>query len=579
MLRFFRGGGVAQLLVGGIVSTIIVVFVVEFRAGRGPTAGLKRQCAVEYAGTCVDQKEYFAAFGLVAPRGLEASAIKRLGLRKKVLDGLVERELLVAQARSLGLGVGEDTIDAELAAGRAHVSVPAADAHDISAMLGLCRIDPRSDPNRPRCEAGSERMVRQLRVRNTPTDPFDYKRYEKEIRLLSNRGPREFKVMQERELLAARLRELVRSRVRLSAAEAEFVAERAVIRSAQLTRDWFTKYAIDTQPATVDRWAFENREQVESAWNAEKANWTAGCPVVREVVIPVPVEAVEDEKSPSFKKAEEARARIAMGASFADVAREVSQGPAASRGGDLGCLSKAYGIGAEELLKAVAPLKVGELSKVIETPRGYHIVQVTERLTADTLEERGKRYLAYNLYTHFAAEEAAHKFALALIERTKSGQKLEDAVREQTLAAIAAVRPEKPKPAAAKQADSAAEPPALTDANRPKFEISAPFDRSGNPLPDVEPRESISAKAFELGKADALYEKPIETTTGYVVFQLKELMHPEEKELAELRTRLLAYKADDALAHYVADLKKSAGVRLKVDQSFGEDRTKSSDDE
>jgi peptidyl-prolyl cis-trans isomerase D len=336
MLRFFRGGGVAQLLVGGIVSTIIVVFVIEFRAGQGPTAGLKLQCAVDYAGECLDQKDYFAAFGVVAPRGLEASATKRLGLRRKVLDGLVERELLIAQARSLGLGVSEDTIDAELAAGRAHVSLPAAEAAELSGTLGLCRIDAGGRG----CEPGSERMVRQLRVRRTPSEPFDYKLYEKEIRILSNRGPKEFKAMQEREILAARMRELIRSRVRLSAEEAQFIAERAVIRSAQLTRDWFAKYAVDTQTASVDRWAFENREQIDSAWNSEKANWTAGCPIVREVVIPVPAQAIEDEKSPSLQKAEDARKRIAGGEAFAGVAREVSQGPSAKVGGELGCLSK-----------------------------------------------------------------------------------------------------------------------------------------------------------------------------------------------------------------------------------------------
>jgi peptidyl-prolyl cis-trans isomerase D len=566
-------------LVGGIVSTIIVVFMVEFRAGRGPTAGLKRQCAVEYAGTCLDQKDYFAALGVVAPRGAEASALKRLGIRKKVLDGLVERELLLAQARTLGLGVGEDTIDAELAAGRAHVSLPAAEGAQLSAGLGLCRLDPRSDPRDPQCEAGSERMVRQLRVRRTANEPFDYKLYEKEIRVLANRGPREFKIMQEKELLAARMRELVRSRVRLSAAEAEFVAERAVIRSAQLTRDWFAKYAIDTQRATVDRWAFENREQIDSAWNTEKANWTAGCPIVREVVIPVPAEALEDEKSPSLQKAEDARKRLASGQSFADVAREVSQGPQASLGGELGCLSKSYGIGAEELLKAVEPLKVGEVSKVIETPRGYHVVQVVERVDAAKLEERGRHHLALSLYTHFAAEEAARKFADALIERVKSGQKLEDALREQSQAAVASAKSEKPKASGAKSKDGEGEPAALTDAGRPKFEISAPFGRSGNPLPDVEPREPLAAKAFELGKADALYEKPVETSTGFVVFQLKELTHPDASELVDLRARMLSMKADDALARYVADLRKAAGSKLKVDASFGEDRTKSSDDE
>lgn len=567
MLRFFRGGGISQLLVGAIVSTIIVVFVIEFRAGQGPTAGLKRQCAVNFAGHCVDAKEYFAAFGLIAPRNADAAAIKKAGLRRKVLEGLAERELLVAKAHELGLGVGEEAIDSELAAGRAHVSLPAAEITDLSGSLGLCRIDAAGRG----CEPGADRLVRQLRVRRSPSDPFDYKLYEREIRNVANRGPREFKAMQERELLAERLRELVRSRVRLSAAEADFVAERAVIRSAQLTRDWFAKFVIDTGSAALDPWAFENREQVDAAWNSEKPNWTAGCAVVREVVFPVPAEAIEDEKSPNRVKAEDARARIEGGEDFALVAKELSSGPSAWLGGEVGCLSKAYGIGADELMKAVEALKPGELSKVIETPRGYHVLQLKERLDAAKLEEHGRRYVALRLYAHFAAEEATRKFADALIARVKSGQKLEDALREQTSETLSAVpAPKKPKP---KPKDGEAESVAELDPDRPKFEISPPFGRSGNPLPYVEPQEPVGAKAFELAKPDALYEKPIATSTGYVVFQLKELIRPEPNELTEMRRTLLMLKADDALARYVAELRKAAGAKLKVDASFGEDRT------
>jgi hypothetical protein len=573
MLRFFRGGGVSQLVVGAIVSAIIVVFVIEFRAGQGPTAGLKRQCAVDFAGHCADAKEYFAAFGVIAPRNADAAALKRLGLRRKVLEGLAERELLVAQANVLGLGVSEETIDSELAAGRAHVSLPAAEITELSGNLGLCRIDAAGRG----CEAGTDRLVRQLRVRRSANDPFDYKLYEREIRIMANRGPREFKAMQERELLAELLRELVRSRVRLSAAEADFVSERAVIRSAQLTRDWFAKYVVQSGAATVDAWAFENREQVDAAWNSDKANWVAGCPVVREVVLPVPAEAIEDEKSPSRMKAEEARARIAAGEDFALVAKQYSSGPSAWLGGEVGCVSKAYGLGADELIKAVESLKPGELSKLIETPRGYHVVQLKERLDGAKLEEQGRRYTALKLFAHFAAEEATRKFAEALIARVKSGQKLEDALREQTSETLSTLPAPKQKPKAAGK-DGATEPPAQADADRPKFEISPPFGRSGNPLPDVDPREPVGAKAFELAKPDALYEKPIATSSGYLVFQLKELTRPEANELAEMRRTLLMLKADDALTRYVAELRKAAGAKLKIDPSFGEDRTQTNDE-
>src|SRR4051812_36583572 len=107
MLSLFRGGGLSNAIVGGIASAVIIVFALEFRAGRsGSTASLKKQCAVEFHGECVDSKDYFAAYYLLT-RGLEPKAARQLGLRKKALDGLAERELLVADAARLGVGVSE----------------------------------------------------------------------------------------------------------------------------------------------------------------------------------------------------------------------------------------------------------------------------------------------------------------------------------------------------------------------------------------------------------------------------------------------------------------------------------------
>lgn len=575
MLRFFRGGGVGQLVVGGVVSAIIVAFVVEFRAGRGPTAKLKRECAVRVGSNCVDPKDYFAEFGLIAPRGIEGPQAKRLQLRKKTLDGLVERELLVEKARALGLGVGEETIDAELEAGRAHVSLPAAEISQLSATLGLCRID-RSGQT---CEPGADRGVRHLHVRKSESDPFDYKLYEREIRLLTNRGPREFKEMQERELLAERLRKLVRSRVRVSPEEVRAVAERAVVRSATINRDWFAKYAIDLSPEAVDRWAFENRSQIDAAWNTEKANWTAGCPLVREVVIPMPPMALDNEQSQYRRKAEEARARIQGGESFASVAAALSSGPSSLLGGEIGCLSKAYGVGSEELLKGVEKLKVGELSGVIDTPRGFHIVELLGKLDAAKAEEIGRKHVALGLYAHFAAEDAAHKFAESLIQRVNSGQKLEDAVRELSDEVVKAHPAAQVKAKGKAKVDPTAGAAALSAPDRPRFEISAPFPRSGNPLPDVEPKESLAARAFELAKAETLSEKPFETSSGWVVMQLKELTPPDAAEAAQVRSTMWQYKADEAVAKYVAELRHAAGNRLVVDASYGEDRTRAGSDE
>jgi len=163
MLSIFRGGGFSQVLVGGIAFSIILVFALEFRAGRnGPTASLKRECALELKGDCVDPKEYYASYGLVM-RNINPRASKQLNLRKKTLDGLVERELLFTEAKRLGISASESDVEAELFNGRAHVSLPAQDSLALSAQLGMCRI---AEDGRG-CEPGGDTMVRYLRVKRT----------------------------------------------------------------------------------------------------------------------------------------------------------------------------------------------------------------------------------------------------------------------------------------------------------------------------------------------------------------------------------------------------------------------------
>src|SRR5687768_7040333 len=246
MLSFFRGGGVGKVLVAGIAFAIILVFALEFRTGSsGPTAKLERECAVEFDGYCVDAKEYYAAHGMIVPRGIEPKMSKQLGLNKKVLDGLVERELLVAEANKLGLRVGEEALEEDLMAGRVRASLPAEALPDFAYRLGLCP----SDNGGFGCAPGAQYPVRQLQVKRTEGEPFDYKLYERQVRLLTNRGPKEFKEMQERELLASRMRDIVRSRVRIPDPEAFLLFERdrsrVVIRSVTLKRDWFAKFAIE----------------------------------------------------------------------------------------------------------------------------------------------------------------------------------------------------------------------------------------------------------------------------------------------------------------------------------------------
>jgi peptidyl-prolyl cis-trans isomerase D len=572
MLRFFRGGGVAQIIVGGIVAAIIVVFALEFRAGRGAsTASLTRECAVEFDGYCVDAKEFNAAFSLVALRGLDVKQVKALSLHRRVLDGLVERELLVAAAKKEGLGVSDEAVEHELVAGRAHVSLPADVAPQLAPSLGLCLTGEYGGG----CDPGTPLGVRALRVKRSASEPFDYKLYEREVRITTNRGPKEFRNMQERELLADRMRALVGSRVRVPESEALLLFQRgrtrATIRSVRLEQSWFMKYGIDHSDEAVNAWAASHAEQVDEAWKAAQAKYTAGCPLVREITVTVPPLALDDEKAALKQKLVEARERVTKGESFEAVAREVSDAPSAAFGGRVGCVTDSYGLGADVLLKAASEAKPGELSDVLESPRGLHVIEVVGKLEPGNVATEGRLSVARQLYARFAADEATRKFAEQLIQDVKGGAKLEEAneALAKAVAEGAQKRDKSPKKKGAEQTL-----PALAAADKPKFEISPPFNVSGNPLPDVEPLEPLAPRVFELKEADEVYSKPIATATGLVVIQLKEktvaTREDFEKEKWPILRALRQAKANDAVARYVAELRSAAGDKLKVNDAFGE---------
>lgn len=87
------------------------------------------------------------------------------------------------------------------------------------------------------------------------------------------------------------------------------------------------------------------------------------------------------------------RDRIEDGASFATLAEEYSDDPfSASRGGDLGYQPK--GLYEERFEAYVWSAPVGELSEVVETAHGFHLIRVDDRFIAEAdqyeqeLEER-----------------------------------------------------------------------------------------------------------------------------------------------------------------------------------------------
>jgi peptidyl-prolyl cis-trans isomerase SurA len=97
----------------------------------------------------------------------------------------------------------------------------------------------------------------------------------------------------------------------------------------------------------------------------------------RHIFVATPERATPAFVATARKKAEDALQRVKSGETFALVARELSDGPTAREGGDLGYFKKGLMLPAIE--QAAFSLKPGEISPLVKTSSGFHIVMVEDR--------------------------------------------------------------------------------------------------------------------------------------------------------------------------------------------------------
>ena len=94
------------------------------------------------------------------------------------------------------------------------------------------------------------------------------------------------------------------------------------------------------------------------------------------ILVKVEEGASAETKAAAKKKIEGVQAKLKAGGDFAALAKENSDCPSKERGGDLGFFGKGQMV--PEFETAAFALKPGELSGVVETKFGYHIIKGTE---------------------------------------------------------------------------------------------------------------------------------------------------------------------------------------------------------
>jgi peptidyl-prolyl cis-trans isomerase D len=584
MLSAFRNKGLANVVYGIIIVATILVFVIQFNPSAGKkTASLGEQCAARVHGWCVNPKDHMAAYRILMPRGAQGEPqpqrAKQMGLMKLSLDGLVERELLIAEADRMGISVTEDEVTDEIFNGFIHVSVP---SDNPGLAMSLNVLDGK-------VYAG---------FRDSKTKRFEMKAYERQVKAITGRSPTEFREEQARELIAAKVRDLVRAPVRVSETEAleSYIDEKSTanLSYVQVRQSWAAKYAVPTPASDVEAWAKDSANQtvIDSAMKERSS------PHIRHILAKFPGTGskapTEAERKTAKEKIDRAHARLKAGEPFATVAKAMSEDGSAASGGDLG--EKTDGFVAA-FKNAADNLKPGEVTpEPIETEFGYHLIMKEAPKTDAELAEL-KKTVVRELYAKTKAPDAAKALADRILRSVQGGKPLDDAVKEAVApiaASYAAAHPAppslRPAPKAAADAgaptadasggDAASPPPPAndtpdTDPTRPQVTTTPAFTKGGDPVPTL-PSDSTTRLlkfAFKDGVKDGdVLGEALKADDGFVVAELKQHKTATKEEFDKDRDTyvmtLVARKQAEALSLYVKRLKETGKGEIKIDERY-----------
>jgi peptidyl-prolyl cis-trans isomerase D len=464
-----------------LFGVIIAVFIINFGPGgsKGGCEGVSgRAFAARVGGSTIPETEFRYAYIAQGFTAYPPQFARDQHLKERVMDKLIERELLAQEAERLGFDVSRKEVEQMIEDGRMYV-------------LGMPRHADEFQKD----------------------GIFDYDRFKSVCQNRLGVTVQRFIEVQQRELLADKVRQLLLGGTKVTLDEVKADYEQ---KGLQVNLE-FARFAnrhyddeVVIAPPEIEEFRKGHEEAIKKAYEDrpylyKKIDKHAH---LRRILAGVNKDGTEAEVARAKARIEEAARKVKAGQSFADVAKVMSEDPHTKmRGGDSGWRKKGFtGMGAalDEKVFA-ADVKEGAIIGPERTDRGFELVKVEGFREGDLTLEQVAGEIAEEQLRVEKLKARAKAEAEAAVAKIKAGKKMEE------------VFPKLPEGVEDLPNKPAAAPPSLQETGM--------FARRGDMVPEVGVSPELARQAFEGKPSDLI--GPFEVASAWVVARIKERKEPD----------------------------------------------------
>jgi peptidyl-prolyl cis-trans isomerase D len=343
--------------------------------------------------------------------------VERLNLKEQALERLINRRLLLSEAENLGLEVSQQELQSAIVSYPAFQINGRFDPLRYQQILRLNRLTPQEFEGSQRedllINKVEQFIKRTTKVLDAEIRSFYHHTRDKVKLTYALVDPDDFTDKVELN------EEAVRDYFDTHRGNYRLPAQRNILYVRFIPRDYVDEVSV-------------SEEDIEEYYRLHQEDYQQPKKVrARHILFRIPQEAKTSDIQKIQKKAQRVLELARTGEDFAKLARKYSEGPTASKGGDLGHFT--HGQMAKPFADSAFSLEKGEISDLVRTRFGLHIIKVEDIREESTQSLAAAREAVLQTLKKDRAGEIAWQRAESFADQSRARDDLEKAALEQDL--------------------------------------------------------------------------------------------------------------------------------------------------